>query len=58
MLHGHPYAPTLLGLTQMRNDPEMVEALLMEDAVCEQALERLIDSLEAVCDVSYRDKGA
>jgi hypothetical protein len=54
MMHGHPYATVLLGLTQMTEDRDMMEALAIE-SIEKPQVDKLIRALESVCDVSYRD---
>jgi hypothetical protein len=53
-IHNHPYAPVLLGITNMREDEDMLEALDSEGVTGED-LDKMIDALERCCDVSYRD---
>lgn len=52
-LHSHPYAPVLLGLTNMADDKDMLEALDVE-GITKEDLDRLIEALEQTCDVSYK----
>lgn len=53
-MHNHPYAPVLLGITNMGQDTDMMEALDMEGITVDNLVD-LIEALEACCDVSYRD---